>query len=118
MKYALLVSCILAMACAAKTTTPSTPAVAERLVAIKALTGNATAGALVYNTTATPACVSCHQADGKSMKDLAEPSKADAVEELAGYILSGIGSAMPAQKTLSNQQVADVVAYIKATFGK
>jgi mono/diheme cytochrome c family protein len=92
---------------------------------VAALTGNAANGKLVYETKASPACVSCHKADGKGgpvagltepAADLGEPSQNDEAEELAGYILNGKGTDMPKQTALSNQDVADVIAYMKATF--
>ncbi len=106
-------------ACSSSDSAPaSAPSISERLASIGKLTGNASAGATVFTTTSSPTCVSCHNADGKgstTVPGLAEPSANDGVTELAGYILNGKG-AMSKQPALSDQQVADVIAYMLATF--
>lgn len=90
-----------------------------RIETIKGLTGNAAAGETVYTTTSSPKCIQCHKADGKGSEkgapSLVEPSANDPVEELAGYILNGKGK-MPKQESLTDQEIADVIAYMKATF--
>ncbi len=117
------------VACASTTSTPAptTATVSERLLNITKLTGNATAGKTVYETSSSPSCASCHKSDGTGsgadglFPELAEPSKNDPVDELAGYILNGVAgkkAQMPKQSSLSDQQVADVVAYMKQAFGK
>jgi mono/diheme cytochrome c family protein len=124
MKNLPLFALLLAAACSTKTTTPTTGPVAARLTAISALTGNATAGKALYESSATPACASCHKADGTGngpYPALGEPSKNDDVAELAGYIINGVkkdAAVMPAYANLSDQQIADIVAHMKTTFGK
>ena len=83
--------------------------------AILALTGDATAGA----TTFSNVCAGCHGADGASgyAANLVEvaPTLDDAV--IVGTIINGDSTGgMPAQD-LSDQEVADVLAYVRATFG-
>ena len=105
-------------ACGTSTTAAPTPDKAARATAISKLTGVAASGAVVYNQTGK--CVTCHNADGKGRKevDLAEPSKNDEVAELAGYVLNGIAPTMPSAAFLTDQQIADVIAHLKATYGK
>ena len=87
---------------------------ASEVDAILALTGDATAGATVFSNT----CAGCHGADGASgyAANLVEeiPSKDDAF--IVNIIINGDGGGMPAQD-LSDQEVADVLAYVRATFG-
>lgn len=120
MKQTFLFGCLFLAACSSSTSNPSTPATSERIAKISTLPGNAAAGKTVYETTASPACVSCHKADGKGQGNLypslVEPSQTDPVDELAGYILNGKNTGMPKQTGLSDQQVADVIAYMKETF--
>ncbi|MCK6521874.1 cytochrome c [Myxococcota bacterium] len=82
--------------------------------AILALTGDSTAGATVFSNT----CAGCHGADGASgyAANLVEeiPEKDDAF--IVGVIINGYEGGMPAQD-LSDQEVADVLAYVRATFG-
>lgn len=84
---------------------------------IAALTGTASAGQALYTST----CASCHGANGKgtgSGVDLFEPLKNDPATEVIETILNGkTGTSMAAYKTvLTNQQIADLYAYMKATF--
>lgn len=81
--------------------------------AILALTGNATAGATVYSQT----CASCHAADGTgdTGPSLVEHSPLHGDEELLGIILNGSGDMAPVP--LEDQEAADVLAYLRATFG-
>lgn len=87
--------------------------------------GDAAAGATVYGTYCTP----CHQPDGTGMggmlganfrDDPTRLAKSDA--ELLTSIRNGVQGkigAMPPQKdVLTEQQMADALAYIRATFGK
>ena len=87
---------------------------ASEVDAILALTGDATAGATTFSNT----CAACHGADGASgyAANLVEeiPSKDDAF--IVNIIINGDGGGMPAQD-LSDQEVADVLAYVRATFG-
>ena len=98
----------------------SGPTTADRIASISKLTGDATAGKTVYEKAASPTCLSCHQADGKGDKSrsypsLGEPAANDPVSELATNVLNGKG-VMPKQTDLTDQQIADVIAYMKATF--
>jgi mono/diheme cytochrome c family protein len=101
-------------------TNAASPTVAERLVTIAALKGNAPAGQIVYTTASAPKCVACHAADGNGGKagpSLLEPSMNDGVEELAAYVLNGTDMGMPKQTELSDQQIADLVAFMQKSFG-
>ena len=83
--------------------------------AILALTGNADDGQAVYDAK----CSSCHKADGTGDASLDYPSL---VEELPGsdgeepefvsQILDGRGTMPAFRDQLSDQEVADVLAYI------
>jgi mono/diheme cytochrome c family protein len=87
--------------------------------------GDAVAGKKVYDTY----CVACHQADGTGMggmlaanfkTDTARLAKSDA--ELLVSIREGItgkvGTMPPWGGSLSDQQTANSLAYIRATFGE
>ncbi len=102
----------------ASSTSATTPDNAARATAVAKLTGVAANGSIVYSQTGK--CLSCHGADGKGQKevDLAEPAKNDEVSALAAYVLNGIAPKMPSASFLTDQQIADVVAYLKATYGK
>ena len=81
--------------------------------------GDATAGETVFGAT----CINCHGADGTQGTEVAGTPAADlnAVvpgmtdDEIASQVQDG-GSAMPAQG-LSDSDTADVIAYVRATFG-
>ena len=82
---------------------------------ILALTGDAGAGQAVFNSTCANA--SCHGADGASGTGPSLPVVAPAYdrEGLTRVVFNGTGT-MPAQN-LSDQDIADVVAYVQETFG-
>lgn len=80
-----------------------------------ALSGDATAGADVYAGN----CAACHGSDGTngaSGPDLSGlvPGMSDSA--LESVIKNGVGS-MPAISTLDDQEVADVVAWLRQEFG-
>jgi mono/diheme cytochrome c family protein len=96
------------------TTTPvSTPN--ERVLAIVALTGDLTAGGSIYSLQ----CITCHGYDGTGIAsgaaDLTERLPILSDEDVATTILNGQGN-MDAYDFLSNQDIADVMAYITASF--
>ena len=72
-------------------------------------TGDATAGATVFANT----CAVCHGADGTGGSGPDITGEANS-PELSDTILNGTGD-MPAQD-LTDTEVADVIAYMKATF--
>lgn len=97
--------------------------VAEPAPAAAAGGGNAEAGKAIYMTF----CMACHQADGKAMggalganfvEDETRLSKTD--EQLLASIEKGIeGTTMIAWGSqLDEQKRKDVLAYIRATYGK
>jgi mono/diheme cytochrome c family protein len=102
------------VACGDKDTGTGGDSGASEVDAILALTGDATAGATTFGNV----CAGCHGADGASgyAANLVEeiPSKDDAF--IVNIIINGDGGGMPAQD-LSDQEVADVLAYVRATFG-
>ena len=75
--------------------------------------GDTTAGAAIFSSI----CAECHGADGASGSgaDLTVRVPALTDEEITTVVLNGQGY-MPAQD-LDPTQVADVVAYLRATFG-
>ncbi len=76
------------------------------------IVGDATAGAEVY----TSACAGCHGADGDGSVGPAMDGTGELSDEaLEDLILNGDGE-MPAID-LSEQELLDLVAYIRATFG-
>lgn len=86
--------------------------------------GDATKGEAVY----TKICVACHQADGGGnggmlaasfLKDKTRLAKPDSVlfKSISEGLQGKIG-VMPAQKgVLSDQEIKDVIAYIRGKFG-
>jgi mono/diheme cytochrome c family protein len=99
---------------------PATPASASSAAAA----GDAEAGKAVY----TQYCVPCHQADGSGMNGmLAANFKADksrlakSDDELLKSIREGyqgkVGQMPPWGSTLNDQQMRDVLGYVRATFG-
>lgn len=90
-----------------------------RVDTILGLSGTSAAGQTVFTNNCGVA--SCHGADGNmpgtaDTKRLDEeiPSLSDA--QIVDVIINGEGL-MPPQTALSDQQVADVLAYVQATFG-
>lgn len=75
------------------------------------LTGDPTAGATVFQD-----CAACHGADGSGASgpalDALVPTLSDA--EISDTILYGYGSMGPLD--LTDQQILDVLAYLRATF--
>ena len=79
------------------------------------LTGDVTAGETVYSDV----CAACHGTDGMGIEGYS-PSMFDEFADLSdaeitGVIKNGLGE-MPAQTQLSDQDIADVIAYGRATF--
>jgi len=78
-------------------------------------------------------CLACHMADGSGVPGMHPPLiKSDFVngdaEKLIGIVLNGVkgklevkgevyNSVMPPQANLSDQQIADVLTYIRGNFG-
>lgn len=90
----------------------------DRAATILGLEGDASAGATLFSSgaCATPAC---HGPDGMSgmaspTLDTSVPSASDM--QLVNSLLNGKGS-MPAQSNLTDQQLADILAYVTDTFG-
>jgi mono/diheme cytochrome c family protein len=85
----------------------------DRVDTIAALSGDETAGADVFQT-----CVPCHGADGSggTGNSLIERAPVYDKKGLITYIIDG-GVNMPPQSSLDDQEVADVVAYVRAEFG-
>ncbi len=90
----------------------------SRAKTVAGLTGAAASGKTLY----TSNCSGCHGPEGKGTTSgiaLAEPFTNDTLEKLAGYVLNGIPTAkppMPSYATLTDQQIADILAHGKATF--
>lgn len=83
------------------------------------VTGDATSGETLF----TDSCAGCHGSDGTGGLDIGGTPSADLTvevpeksdSELSDIIMNGYGSAMPSQYT-DAQDVADVIAYLRATF--
>lgn len=96
-----------------------TPAGDDSATAFDFSSGDATAGEAVYGAT----CVNCHGATGDQGTPIDDVPAADlsvrvpamSADDLATQIQDG-GTAMPAQG-LDDTDTADVIAYVKATFG-
>lgn len=92
----------------------------QRLEEIEALDGEIDAGREVFTATAEPPCASCHalqdaDAEGGDAPDL--DALAPSQERVAWSLVSGEVGAHAAQdydEVLSDQEVADVAAYVAA----
>jgi len=86
---------------------------------IAALTGDVAAGQLVYENNG---CSGCHGATGtgtSSGKSLTATLKNDPRADVLDTLLNGVpNTAMGSYASLEDQQLADLYAYMKATFGK
>lgn len=89
------------------------PTIEARAAIVGRLDGDRDRGALVYQR----ACASCHGANGEGTAGgiaLAHHFTRHSIEELAAIVLGGEGL-MAGQPSLSNQEVADVLAYGRAS---
>ena len=85
---------------------------------VEVYVGDATSGETLFAT-----CSGCHLADGTGGVDIAGTPSADLTvrvpslsdSELEDRIMNGFNTAMPAQYS-DPQDVADVIAYLRATF--
>jgi cytochrome c oxidase subunit 2 len=106
-------------ACGGTDTSGNDAGAQTRTDKIVALTGSVSAGELVYQNNG---CSGCHGAKGlgtASGPTLDEPLKNDGKAEIVEVLLDGVkGNAMASYASLSDQQIADLYAYMKSTFGK
>jgi mono/diheme cytochrome c family protein len=109
--------------------TPATKAKAKPNATDPALAASLTRGAVVYKNV----CITCHQADGGGLPPINPPLiKTTYVlgdkARLAHIVLAGLAEPleidgedykqhMPAQNYLTDQQVADVLTYVRNNFG-
>lgn len=89
----------------------------------KADTGTEVVGDATNGETLYASCAGCHNADGSGGVDIGGTPSADhrvvvpamTDAELEDAIKNGVGTAMPPQYS-DAQDVADVIAYLRATF--
>jgi mono/diheme cytochrome c family protein len=83
--------------------------------AVVSLQGDPTAGKVVYGDH----CEECHDSDGQGRKHASLPEDVPqrSERELVETVLSGPSYMPNFVNKLEDQQVADVVAYLEATFG-
>lgn len=92
----------------------------SRTEKIAALTGTATAGKTVYEAN----CSSCHGSSGKgtpssSNVDITDHVKEHPAADFLAFIVNGVPNTnMASYASLSDQQLADLYAYIKNTLAK
>lgn len=79
------------------------------------LTGNADNGAMVYSSN----CAVCHGDMGQGGQGIALKTEAaeESDEEIVETVLEGIETMPAFRDTLSDQQIADVLAFIRRDFG-
>jgi len=88
----------------------------ERIVA---LAGDVAAGQLVYENNACSGCHGATGTGGSAGPTLQEPLKNDGKAEIIDTLLNGVPkTAMGSYASLTDQQLADVYAYMKTNFGK
>ena len=86
---------------------------ADRASDILALSGDATAGETLY----TGNCSGCHGADGTGSESFPALTGVTADTTHVNIVIDGItGTSMPGFSTLSDQDIADIFAYIEANF--
>src|SRR5688500_3436239 len=90
-----------------------------RTEGVLALTGEAAGGMMVFSTVCGTAA--CHGADGNTpgtaeTKKLGEVAPGMSDREIVNTVLKGDGP-MPPQTQLTDQEIADVLAYVRDTFG-
>ncbi|MDJ0366817.1 cytochrome c [Hymenobacter sp. H14-R3] len=106
-----------------------TPKAKAKIAANPALTASLTRGAVVYKNV----CITCHMADGGGVPNINPPlTKTEYVlgdkARLTHIVLAGLAEPieidgndykqhMPAQAYLTDQQVADVLTYVRNNFG-
>lgn len=81
----------------------------ERVRTIVSLTGDVTAGKTLFEGN----CLGCHGASGTGGSYQVNITNVNDDEKVADIVLSGDGD-MPAFDSWSDQEVADVVAYVKS----
>ncbi|MFT4978762.1 MAG: mono/diheme cytochrome c family protein [Myxococcota bacterium] len=88
----------------------------DRVEAILALEGDVAEGASVYSTQ----CSGCHGADGEGgvgpAMDALVPAHTDT--QFIDVVLYGIGDEMPTHDHLSDQRIADLLAWARDTYGE
>jgi mono/diheme cytochrome c family protein len=87
---------------------------APRIATILSLTGDATAGGQTYTTV----CAACHGADGTGVEPnpaLTERVPTLSDEQILTTLLEGKGN-MDSYRFLKNQELASVLAYLRANF--
>lgn len=92
----------------------------DRIDSIMGMTGDVQEGATLYATGdgVGAGCASCHGAEGKGGTGPSLVERAPDLDEeaLITVIILGYGDMGP-QSQLDDQEVADVVAYVRDTFG-
>ena len=87
----------------------------DDVAAILALDGTPTAGKTVYDAN----CASCHKPDGSgdsTFPSLVTKVPEESDEDIIEVILNGKGAMQGFRAQLSDQQVADLHAYLRETF--
>jgi mono/diheme cytochrome c family protein len=124
MKRLLVVLCALPLfslnAAACSDSDTSTGGTGDRTATILALTGDTAAGQTSFEQTCGLGAPSCHNMDGTAGTGSARDLTTDAVtmtdEFIVNTMLNGQGS-MPPQDALDDQVIADIVAYVRASWG-
>lgn len=111
MRRILIAAAILTFAPACSEENPDTDA-------ILALSGDTANGKLAYDNN----CASCHMADGSgndslNYPSLAEHAKHESDSEIITIVLDGEGAMPSFRANLSDQEVADILAYMRAEWG-
>ncbi len=75
---------------------------------ITSLTGDVNRGIPLYNTN----CKGCHGESGNEMAPAAREAKEE-IDEAASVILKGDGTMPSFEGKLSNQEIADILAYLR-----
>lgn len=87
------------------------PADPERPARVLELSGDATNGAAVYSR----ACASCHDADGNGTSTTMAQHVSGSTDEDLAEVIAGGGHV--SQSAMSEQEAADLLAYLNATWG-
>ena len=128
-KHALLASALVGCGLSLQAQHRPAPKAKAKTAADPALTASLTRGAVVYKNV----CITCHQADGGGLPPINPPLiKTQYVlgdkARLSHIVLAGLAERieidgeeykqpMPAQAHLTDQQIADVLTYVRNSFG-
>jgi mono/diheme cytochrome c family protein len=86
----------------------------DHALRIADMTGDPVNGKVVYETKASPSCASCHGATARGGSGPNIKSEVSDEGEFIDFVLEGEGSMPAYDSQLTDQEIADLVAYVKS----